>query len=50
LEYLQSAAVNDRTLLEDAARSGYDYLLEKRGEEAARAWWDKVLMREEEAA
>lgn len=43
LTYLRSAARNDRRLSDDALRSGYTFLLEKRGEEAAEAWVSEAL-------
>jgi Zn-dependent protease with chaperone function len=42
LDYLAEAA-RDRTLLEKVAHIGYYYLLEKSSEEAAQAWWKKVM-------
>lgn len=50
LDYLETAARHDRSLVESAARSGYFYLDNKRGEEAARAWWERIVPQEEEAA
>lgn len=41
LDHLVTALQGDRSLLEEAAQAGYFYLLHKRGEAAARAWWEK---------
>lgn len=43
LEYLADAVRSDRTLVEGAGHLGYYYLLEKSGEEAAQAWWEKAI-------
>lgn len=43
LDYLRSAARNDRRLSDDALRCAYAFLLEKRGEEAAETWVNETL-------
>jgi hypothetical protein len=42
LTYLRSAACSDRRLSDDALRSGYGYLMETRGVEAAQGWVDET--------
>lgn len=49
LEYLATAARADRSLTERAAEAGYYYERDKRGEEAARVWWESVVPQEEAA-
>jgi hypothetical protein len=41
LDHLATAAKDDQSLLRDAAKRGYAYILDKRGERAARAWWER---------
>lgn len=48
LDYLTEAVDNDRSLFEHATRRCYFYLLNKRGEKAAEAWWDKMMPDDEE--
>lgn len=43
LDYLRSAARNDRRLADDALRSGYRFLIEQRSEDAAQVWIDETL-------
>lgn len=43
LDYLRSAARNDRRLSDEALRCGYSFLIEKRGAEAAEAWVNETL-------
>jgi hypothetical protein len=40
---LEAAADKDRSLVEEVARIGYDYLLKTRDEDSARAWWEKIM-------
>lgn len=42
LEYLEAAAANDRSLVEESAALGYDYLVKNQSEYAAHAWWKKM--------
>lgn len=48
LDYLITAARSDASLFDAAAQRGYYYLLEKRGESAAQAWWQKNFPHEDE--
>jgi hypothetical protein len=43
LEHLESAAANDRRLVEQVAQLGYDFLMKHQGEYAAHAWWKKIM-------
>lgn len=43
LDYLRSAARNDRRLADDALRVAYSYLLDKRGQEAAQDWVNETM-------
>lgn len=43
LDYLETSAANDSSLISDAAHIGYDYLLENQSEDAARAWWERIV-------
>jgi len=43
LDHLAAAADKDRSLVEEVARIGYDYLLKTRDEVAARAWWKQIM-------
>jgi len=47
LDQLLIAARSDRSLQEGAANAAYFYLLNKRGEPAAQAWWDKLMPNED---
>lgn len=47
LEYLLTAARNDSSLVESVAGAGYSYLLDNRGEQAAQAWWDRLMDQEQ---
>jgi hypothetical protein len=49
LGHLFTAAA-DRTLMESAADTGYRYLLTRRGEQAAAAWWEKIVALQPQAA
>ena len=40
---LIDAARSDRSLFDDVAHVGYYHLLEKASEEAAEAWWRKLV-------
>jgi Zn-dependent protease with chaperone function len=42
LDYLETAARSDRNLFDDVVYVGYGYLVEKRGDNAANAWYEKV--------
>lgn len=44
LEHLATAARNDKRLADEALRTGFHYLLNKRGEASAREWCDSVLL------
>lgn len=48
LHQLEVAAKNDQTLIESAARTGYNYLLNKRGEEAAEIWLEENFPNDED--
>jgi Zn-dependent protease with chaperone function len=50
LDHLATAAANDRSLIESVANAGYEYQYKKRGEEAAQAWWDRIVPQEQQAA
>lgn len=50
LDHLAQAGQNDSSLRESAADRGYFFLLDKRGEQAALAWWNRLMPAEEEAA
>jgi hypothetical protein len=43
LDYLATAARSDRRLADDALRIGFNYLLERDGEERAQQWVEAVL-------
>lgn len=43
LNYLESAAINDRDAIEDVAYIGFYYLLRKESEYSAQKWWDKIM-------
>jgi Zn-dependent protease with chaperone function len=43
VDHLRDAALNDSRLLEEAAQRGYQYLLEKEGEDSANLWWSSVV-------
>lgn len=43
LEYLEITAKSDRNSIDKISELGYYYLLEKQGERAAEAWWDKIM-------
>lgn len=49
VDHLREAALNDPSLLDEAARRGYHYLLEKEGEDSANRWWSSVVPEEETA-
>ncbi len=42
LQHLETAVKSDRAIAEIAARAGYRYLQEKRGEAAAQTWWNQL--------
>ncbi len=42
LPYLEKAAIADKALTETCTHAGYYYLLESKGEVAAKIWWEKV--------
>lgn len=42
LDYLESAAINDRDAIEDVAYIGFYYLLRKESEYSARQWWERI--------
>ncbi len=44
LEHLETAARGDRNCIRSVADTGYRFLLEKRGERAADAWWEKIAV------
>jgi hypothetical protein len=48
LDYLETAATNDRQAIEDAAHIGFYYLLRKEGEYSAEKWWNKIWSLAEE--
>lgn len=50
LEYLTTAAKNDRRLTQSAADAGYAYLVGRRGEDYAHTWWEKLMEHEYELA
>ncbi|MEO7497120.1 MAG: M48 family metalloprotease [Massilia sp.] len=43
LEHLATAARSDKRLADEALRTGFLYLLDKRGEDSAREWCDSVM-------
>lgn len=43
LEHLAAAARSDKRLADEALHTGFLYLLDKRGEDSARAWRDSVM-------
>lgn len=43
VDHLREAALNDPRLLNEAAQRGYQYLLEKEGEDSASRWWSSVV-------
>ncbi|MCE3262088.1 MAG: hypothetical protein K0R43_1167 [Pseudoduganella sp.] len=49
VDHLREAALNDASLLNEAAQRGYHYLLEKEGEDSANQWWSSVVPEEEAA-
>lgn len=49
VDHLREAALNDPSLLNEAAQRGYHYLLEKEGEDSANRWWSSVVPEEETA-
>jgi len=49
VDHLRDAALNDPRLLNEAAQRGYQYLLEKEGEDSANLWWSSVVPEEETA-
>ncbi|WP_374581109.1 M48 family metalloprotease [Pseudoduganella sp.] len=49
VDHLRQAALDDPNLLNEAAQRGYQYLLEKEGEDSANLWWSSVVPEEEAA-
>jgi Zn-dependent protease with chaperone function len=49
VEHLRDAALNDPSLLHEAAQRGYHFLLERDGEDVANRWWSSVVPDEETA-
>lgn len=49
VDHLRQAALDDPSLLNEAAQRGYHYLLEKEGEDSANQWWSSVVPEEEAA-
>ena len=49
VDHLRDAALNDQRLLNEAAQRGYQYLLEKEGEDSAKLWWSSVVPEEQTA-
>lgn len=45
LDHLESAALHDSSLVDDAIQAGYDYLASATSEAAAEAWWQRVVSR-----
>lgn len=43
VDHLRDAGLNDPRLLNEAAERGYQYLLEKEGEDSANHWWSSVV-------
>ncbi|WP_342114657.1 hypothetical protein [Pseudoduganella sp. OTU4001] len=46
VDHLRQAALDDPSLLNEAAQRGYHYLLEKEGEDSANLWWSSVVPEE----
>ena len=42
LNHLETSAKGDRNSIDAVAKMGYYFLLEKRDERAANAWWEKM--------
>jgi hypothetical protein len=48
LDHLEAAAARDRSLVDDVAHIGYHYLLKTQSEYAARAWWEKIMLSQDD--